>query len=235
MCHWLRCFQYVAEDAKDVHAKLHKDADVKEFRNDPSFDNYMKAAQRQYKETSKVVTDTPLKNSQDKSLRQLLAEQALSSRVVRKILNSPESSVEDEIEDENNHGQDFGEEDRIPSYQPPRKKSRQQIEEEEECEKIPETRECTLSHSQKKKHIKNKTKSKLSDSESSEDGENEDGQENDSQEQNIPSFQPPRKKSKQQIAAEEQGIIPETQDITPSSQKKKQKKHKKKSKSAHSE
>ena len=94
-----------------------------------------------------------------------MAEQALSSRVVRKILDSPESSVEDEIENENNHGQDLREEDRIPSYQPPRKKSRHQIEEEddeeeEEREIIPETRECTPSHSQKKKHIKNKTKSK---------------------------------------------------------------------------
>ena len=82
MCSWLKCLQYVADNPYDVLSKLHKEADVSEFRERPTFNSYITDCQRLYRESSKttIVTDTPRKS--EKSLADLLAEE--KRQLVRK-------------------------------------------------------------------------------------------------------------------------------------------------------
>lgn len=101
--------QYIADNPGDVNHKMHKDADVPEFKRDPSWAGYIESAKRQFQESkSKLVTDTPNKLV-SKSLRQL-HEEDLANKACRRVLQSPSRVSETDEE--------------ITSFQPPKKKKK---------------------------------------------------------------------------------------------------------------
>uniref|UniRef100_A0A7M5WTM5 Uncharacterized protein n=2 Tax=Clytia hemisphaerica TaxID=252671 RepID=A0A7M5WTM5_9CNID len=84
--HWIRVLQYVSAEPADVLHKLHKDAEMPNFRRDPTWKSYIEDTSKHYLGSqARVVTDTPNKPVK-KSLRQLADEERKAKAAQKNVI-----------------------------------------------------------------------------------------------------------------------------------------------------